>query len=246
VSLNGSFDQASEASYSFTIAAPFWKRSWFILLAGILIVIVVYIIIKYRDGKLQRLALLEQEKIAFDYEHLKSQVNPHFLFNSLNTLTNLIEDNQENAVAYTERLSDLYRNMLTYHNKDLITLGEEWKILSAYLYIQQSRFGKALQIKGEVPEKFRTSAKIPPMALQLLVENAIKHNVVSVSSPLIIEVIVSEKEITVSNKINPKIRQEMESGIGLANISNRYAMLTRRKVYYGQTDENWVVKLPLL
>jgi ligand-binding sensor domain-containing protein len=246
VSLNGSFDQASEASYSFTIAAPLWKRPWFILLAGLLIVAVSYAIIKYRDRKLQRLALLEQEKIAFDYEHLKSQVNPHFLFNSLNTLTNLIEDNQENAVAYTERLSDLYRNMLTYHNKDLITLGEEWEILSAYLYIQQSRFGKALQIKGTIPEVFKESAKIPPMALQLLVENAIKHNVVSISSPLIIEVIVNEKEITVSNKINRKIRQEMESGIGLANISSRYAMLTKRKVYYGKEGENWVVKLPLL
>jgi ligand-binding sensor domain-containing protein len=246
VSLNGSFDHASESSYSFTIAAPLWKRPWFILLSALLIVAVSYAIIKYRDRKLQRLALLEQEKIAFDYEHLKSQVNPHFLFNSLNTLTSLIEDNQENAVAYTERLSDLYRNMLTYHNKDLITLGEEWKILSAYLYIQQSRFGKALQIKGTIPEAFKESAKIPPMALQLLVENAIKHNVVSISSPLIIEVIVDEKEITVSNKISPKIRQEMESGIGLANITNRYAMLTRRKVYYGKEGENWVVKLPLL
>jgi ligand-binding sensor domain-containing protein len=246
VSLNGSFDHANESSYSFTIAAPLWRRPWFILLASLLIVAVTYAIIKYRDRKLQRLALLEQEKIAFDYEHLKSQVNPHFLFNSLNTLTNLIEDNQENAVTYTERLSDLYRNMLTYHNKDLITLGEEWDILSAYLYIQQSRFGKALQIKGEIPKAFKTSVQIPPMALQLLVENAIKHNVVSVSSPLIIEIIVNEKEITVSNKINPKIRQEMESGIGLANITNRYAMLTRRKVSYGKEGENWVVKLPLL
>lgn len=246
VSLNGNFDHANESSYTFTIAAPLWKRPWFIALAALLIITVTYLIIKYRDRKLQRLALLEQEKIAFDYEHLKSQVNPHFLFNSLNTLTNLIEDNQENAVAYTERLSDLYRNMLTYHNKDLITLGEEWEILSAYLYIQQSRFGKALQIKGSIPEAFKTSARIPPMALQLLVENAIKHNIVSVSSPLIIEVIVDEKEITVSNKINPKIRQEMESGIGLANITNRYAMLTRRRVHYGKEGENWVVKLPLL
>jgi ligand-binding sensor domain-containing protein len=246
VSLNGTFDHASEASYVFTITAPLWRKPWFILLASLLIIAVSYAIIKYRDRKLQRLALLEQEKIAFDYEHLKSQVNPHFLFNSLNTLTSLIEDNQGDAVAYTERLSDLYRNMLTYHNKDLITLGEEWEILSAYLYIQQSRFGKALQIKGIIPEAFKASARIPPMALQLLVENAIKHNVVSVSSPLIIEVIVDEKEITISNKINPKIRREMESGIGLANITNRYAMLTRRKVYYGKEGENWVVKLPLL
>jgi ligand-binding sensor domain-containing protein len=246
VSLNGSFDHASETDYSFTIAAPIWQRLWFIILVVILLASITYFIIRYRDRKLQRLALLEQEKVLFDYEHLKSQVNPHFLFNSLNTLTGLIEDDQKNAMTYTERLSDLYRNMLKYHNKDLISLGEEWDILSAYLYIQQSRFGKALQIKGDIPDELKKTKKIPPMALQLLVENAIKHNVVSISAPLIIEVIVDEKQITVSNEINPKIKQDVESGIGLANISNRYAMLTRRKVYYGKEGKNWVVKLPLV
>lgn len=246
VSLNGSFDHAGETVYSFTIAAPVWQRLWFIILVILLLTFVTYFIIRYRDRKLQRLALLEQEKVLFDYEHLKSQVNPHFLFNSLNTLTGLIEDDQKNAMTYTERLSDLYRNMLKYHNKDLISLGEEWDILSAYLYIQQSRFGKALQIKGDIPEELKKTKKIPPMALQLLVENAIKHNVVSVSAPLIIEVIVDEKQITVSNEINPKIKRDVASGIGLANISNRYAMLTRRQVYYGKEGKNWIVKLPLV
>jgi LytS/YehU family sensor histidine kinase len=195
---------------------------------------------------MQRLAQLEQERVLFDYEHLKSQVNPHFLFNSLNTLTNLIEENKDNAVMYTERLSDLYRNMLIYHNKDLISLSEEWELLSAYLYIQQSRFGNALQLTGNIPEPIKDSRKIPPMALQLLMENAIKHNIVSLSSPLILEISATEQELMVKNKINPKIKKELESGIGLANISSRYALLTQRKVYFGREGDYWVVKLPLL
>ena len=84
------------------------------------------------------------------------------------------------------------------------------------------------------------------MALQLLVENAIKHNVVSLSQPLIIEVSADEDELCVRNKINPKIKKELESGIGLTNISNRYALLTKRKVYFGREGDYWVVKLPLL
>ncbi len=246
VSLNGSFQNAGEAVYTFKIAAPLWRRPWFIMLAVLAIVVVAYILIKYRDRRMQRLAQLEQERVLFDYEHLKSQVNPHFLFNSLNTLTNLIEENPTNAVVYTERLSDLYRNMLAYHDKELISLSEEWKILSAYLYIQQSRFGNALQINGNIPQKIKESKKIPPMALQLLVENAIKHNIVSLSSPLIINISANDQEIIVSNKITPKIINEVESGIGLNNISSRYALLTKRKVYFGREGADWVVRLPLL
>ncbi len=246
VSLNGGFDNASETSYVFRIAKPVWQRAWFILLLILGATLIAYILIKFRDRKMQRLAQLEQERVLFDYEHLKSQVNPHFLFNSLNTLTNLIEENKENAVKYTERLSDLYRNMLIYHNKDLISLAEEWELLSAYLYIQQSRFGNALQLTGNIPQSIKENKKIPPMALQLLMENAIKHNVVSLSSPLILEMSATEEELTVKNKINPKIKKELESGIGLANISSRYALLSQRKVYFGREGDYWVVKLPLL
>ncbi|WP_118972137.1 sensor histidine kinase [Taibaiella koreensis] len=245
-SLNGGFDNASEAAYTFTIAAPLWRRPWFLVIAGITLIAVVYALIRFRDRKMQRLALLEQERILFDYEHLKGQVNPHFLFNSLNTLTNLIEESPESAVRYTEQLSDLYRNMLTYHNRELITLGEELRLLSAYLYIQESRFGQALQFRQEIPEALKTRRKIPPMALQLLVENAIKHNVVSASLPLVVEISATEDELTVRNEIHPKIKKEPQSGIGLANISNRYTLLTQKKVYFGQEGNYWIVRLPLL
>lgn len=246
VSLNGGFDNASETSYVFKIAKPVWQRAWFVFLMIIGATLIAYALIKFRDRKMQRLAQLEQERVLFDYEHLKSQVNPHFLFNSLNTLTNLIEENKDGAVAYTERLSDLYRNMLIYHNKDLILLSEEWALLSAYLYIQQSRFGNALQLTGNIPGQIKDSKRIPPMALQLLMENAIKHNIVSLSNPLIVEISATDQELIMKNKINPKIKKELESGIGLANISSRYALLTQRKVYFGREGDYWVVKLPLL
>lgn len=246
VSLNGSFDNPGEASYKFTIAAPLWRRPWFISLAALAVISLTFLLIRFRDRRLKRLAQMEQERVVFDYEHLKSQVNPHFLFNSLNTLTNLIEEDRDGAITYTERLSDLYRNMLAYHNRDLILLREEWEILSAYLYIQQSRFGEALQISSDLPQALKDTRLIPPMALQLLVENAIKHNVVSRSSPLVVHISAENDEIVVRNLIRPKVKTGQESGIGLANIRSRYALLTRRKVYVGRDGDDWVVRLPLL
>jgi hypothetical protein len=246
VSLNGDFEYANGAVYSFTIAAPVWRRPWFIGLLIVALVLLSYVFIKLRDKRVGRLSQLEQERMAFEYEHLKSQVNPHFLFNSLNTLTSLIEENKDGAVLYTEKLADLYRNMLAHRHKNLITLEEEWNILSDYLFIQQSRFGKALQIESHLQESLMKDSMIPPMALQLLVENAIKHNVVSVSDPLIIYITANEEEITIINRINPKIKQAPESGIGLNNIRNRYALLTKRQVAFGKEDMNWVVRLPLL
>ncbi len=246
VSLNGNFEEAQGAVYTFDIAVPVWRRWWFIVLLSAAVLAIVLLLIRQRDRRVKRLAQLQQDRILLEYEHLKSQVNPHFLFNSLNTLTNLIEENSGRAVTYTERLSDLYRNMLTYHDRSLIMLSEEWEILSSYLYIQQNRFGNALQIEAALPADLMRRKKIAPMALQLLVENAIKHNVVAVSTPLIIFITANEYEIVVRNLITPKINKELESGIGLANIRNRYALLTSKPVSFGAVGAEWVVRLPLL
>lgn len=246
VSLNGNFEAAREAVYSFGIAIPVWRRWWFITLLTLALLAAVLLLIRQRDNRMKRMASLQQDRIRMEYEHLKSQVNPHFLFNSLNTLTNLIEEDAGSAVTYTERLSDLYRNMLAYHDRSLIMLSEELEILSGYLYIQQNRFGKALQVETRLPADLARRKKIAPMALQLLVENAIKHNVVAVSSPLIIFITANEEEIVVRNRINPKVNTDRKSGIGLANIRNRYALLTVRPVYFMAIETEWVVRLPLL
>jgi ligand-binding sensor domain-containing protein len=246
-SLSNDFHNASETNYEFSIAAPLWKRPWFIGMVIIFVVLATILLVRFREKKMKRLAQLEQERVVYDYEHLKSQVNPHFLFNSLNTLTNLIEERPGDAVLYTQNLSDLYRNMLHYRNKALISFREEWNILSTYLHIQQSRFGDALQISSSVTTALQSKWCIPPMALQLLVENAIKHNIVSQSMPLVIKISITEDHmVEVENRIQRKLSPEAQSGIGLSNIRNRYALLTEQQVTWGEENGHWIVRLPLL
>ncbi|MGN6567663.1 MAG: two-component regulator propeller domain-containing protein, partial [Flavipsychrobacter sp.] len=139
-SLNDDFDQATEATYSFVIATPFWRERWFIITAFSGFILLGYSLLKLREKRLRAVADLQKERYVFEYEHLKSQVNPHFLFNSLNTLASLIEEDPAMAANYTTQLSDLYRHMIANKDKDLIPLAEEIAILSNYMYIQQSRF----------------------------------------------------------------------------------------------------------
>lgn len=243
--LDGIFDRVSEDTFSFTIQAPLWQRPWFIIIAALLLLSVIYFLIKLREKRQQEFTQLEQERMNFEYEHLKSQVNPHFLFNSLNTLTNLIEENADAAVTYTERLSDLYKNILAYRNRDLITLREDRNILSSYLFVQRSRFGAALQVEFDIADGLQ-SKKIVPMCLQMLVENAIKHNIVSLTQPLCVKIWSDKDEIIVSNPLQPKLSKEKGAGLGLINISNRYRLLTKRAVIFGAKKNEFVVRVPLL
>lgn len=244
--LDGSFDHAKEDMFSFTIDAPLWKRPWFLILLGFMAFFIAYRLIKLREKGQKKLLRLEQERMNFEYEHLKSQVNPHFLFNSLNTLSNLIEEDADAAVSYTERLSDLYKNILVFRSRDLITLKEDWEILSNYVFVQKSRFGKALQVEFEVPETLMKTKKIVPMCLQMLVENAIKHNIVSLTQPLRIKIWSDNEDIIVSNPLQPKVSKEKGAGLGLKNISNRYRLLTKREVVFGVNKSEFVVRIPLL
>jgi sensor histidine kinase YesM len=136
--------------------------------------------------------------------------------------------------------------MLSYKDQNLISLSEEYKILLSYMHIQQSRFGNALHLVTDIPEHLFQTTQIVPLALQLLVENAIKHNVVSVSKPLTIHITATEDEITVRNCVRPKMSKEKSAGIGIVNIQRRYALLTDRPTEFGIEDGQYVVKLPLL
>ncbi|MBS1585641.1 MAG: histidine kinase [Bacteroidetes bacterium] len=244
--LKSSFDKYNEADYYFTVAAPFWKKPWFIALCLLTILALGYLYINMRERNLRKIAQLHEERMMFEYEHLKSQVNPHFLFNSLNTLASLIEEDPGTAVDYTVHLSDLYRKVLTLRNKDLVPLGEEIEILRAFVYIQKSRFGDALDVNINIPEGLLTTKQIVPLSLQLLVENAIKHNVVSKDNPLSINITANDEEIRVANTLMPKYSKEKGSGLGLINIYKRYRLLTKRNMVYGPDNNEYVVKLPLL
>lgn len=248
-SLNQHFVQSGEATYTFHIDLPLWRRTWFVVLCVSLLSGLAWYLIRLRDRHVNSLMRLRQERLAFEYEHLKTQVNPHFLFNSLNTLTGLIEDGgQEAAAMYTQQLSDLYRNMLVYRDRDLIFLSEEWDILSAYLHIQRTRFEYSFLVETDIPEAVLKSKKIVPMSLQLLVENAIKHNVVSMSSPLVIHIRADDSTITVSNPLQPKLSplRDSSSGLGLKHILRRYELLSNRKISFGSNNGLFVVSLPLL
>lgn len=245
-SLNNSFSRFNDATYSFSISKPYWRTVWFLMLMGSLLVVAGYTYISIRERNIRKFSLLQRERMMFEYEHLKSQVNPHFLFNSLNTLASLIEEDKDVASQYTTHLSDLYRNMLSFRNKDLVSLVEEWHILENYIYIQQSRFGDAMKLVVNIPEHVMKTKQIVPLALQLLVENALKHNVVSLSQPLVITIIATEESISVRNTYNPKISKEKGEGLGLSNIQRRYSLLTDKKIYYGLSDKEYIVNLPLL
>lgn len=245
-SLNSSFFNIAEAKYSFNIATPVWKRPWFLAIATIAIVGLGYLYLRFRERRLRKLSLLQRERMVFEYEHLKSQVNPHFLFNSLNTLVSLIDEDKDMAMRYTEQLSDLYRNMLAHRDQDLILLKEEWSLLEKYFYIQQNRFGKALQWEVHIPQQVMQTGRIVPLALQLLVENAIKHNIVSRTVPLTIRIEADGETIKVINRYNPKQSKETGAGLGLVNIRKRYALLTKKTVTNGIEGNEYIVILPLL
>ncbi|MEZ5016949.1 MAG: histidine kinase [Flavipsychrobacter sp.] len=245
-SMNTAFENAATASYKFIIQKPFWKEVWFIVLLVALIWAISYTYIKLRERNLQKLAKLERERMLFEYEHLKSQVNPHFLFNSLNTLSSLIEDDKNMAQDYTVHLSDMYRSMLTFKDKDLMPLKDELEVVSHYMYIQKSRFGDAIQLNVNVSEEVKQQGKVVPLALQLLVENAIKHNIVSQAQPLIINIDADKEYIKVSNTLQAKMSKEKGAGLGLVNIRRRYSLLTDRRMTYGMNENEFVVLLPLL
>jgi LytS/YehU family sensor histidine kinase len=245
-SVNGRFEKSDQVSIRFTITPPFWKTWWFIMLASASTVLILYAIMQQRVKQLQKWEGLKQEKIKAELQTLRAQVNPHFLFNSFNTLMGVIEENPEKALEYTEQLSAFYRNMLTYRETDLISLSEEAKLLQTYIYLQQQRFGKGLLYSFIVSEQDLQHYLIPPLTLQLLAENAIKHNTVSASTPLNLQILKEGDFLIISNSINHKRKRETGEGMGLKNIMHRYALFTDQPVTIENDDQIFSVRLPMI
>ncbi|HYK46340.1 MAG TPA: two-component regulator propeller domain-containing protein [Parafilimonas sp.] len=246
-SLNKNFTNASETSFSFVISKPFWLQAWFIIISSALLAALLYGFIKTREKSINRLNTLQNEKIQSQLETLRNQVNPHFLFNSFNILISEIENNPDIAVTYVEKLSDFYRKIITHRDKDLIPLEDELNILLDYKFLQQKRFASGLAIEVCVTEETINSSYIPPLVLQMLTENAIKHNIVSPTTPLCIRIKeTSDGCLAVTNNINKKLQPEKSSGLGLQNIQRRYALLHISKVQIESNDQYFTVKIPLV
>lgn len=188
---------------------------------------------------------LERENIKSQLEGLKNQVNPHFLFNSLNTLTYLIPEDEERAVAFVQQLSKVYRYILEIRDEKLIPLSEELKFLDAYIYLLKERFGDNIHVEVKIPE-VDLGQKIVPLSLQLLLENAIKHNIISNLKPLMIEVFVEKGKLIVRNNLQKKNQVMNSTKAGLQNIKNRYSFFSNKKVEVLSTSEYFIVMLPLL
>ncbi len=246
-SLNESFINAHEAVYKFTINSPFWKRWWFIVLVILFISGILFWYIKIREANIKRVQQLQQEKIQFQFQVLRNQINPHFLFNSFNTLISVIEENPPLAVEYVEHLSDFFRNIVNYRDKEIISLKEEIDLLQSYFYLQQKRYGNNLILSIEISDQEKEQIFIPPLTLQLLVENAVKHNAISKDKPLhIIISIEGNLYIKILNNINIKFTIQPGAGMGLQNIISRYKLLSHRKVEINKTDDKFIILLPII
>lgn len=186
---------------------------------------------------------LQKEGMAAKYESLKNQVNPHFLFNSLNALTNLVYEDQDKAAKFIKQLSQVYRYVLDTRDKEVVPLEEEHNFLKAYLFLQQIRYGDKLKLDVAIDD---VKTKLPPLVLQMLIENAIKHNVISEDNPLTIRVYADVEYLIVENNLQRKdVMAEESPGIGLENICKRYEFLSDKEVKILQTDK-FIVKLPLI
>ncbi len=189
--------------------------------------------------------LLKRESLQAQLHALKTQVNPHFLFNNLNTLTSVIPDNPQQAIDFVQQLSKVYRHILEVKDEKAIPLFEELEVLRAYAFLLKTRFGNNLDIAIDVPAE-KMHKMIVPLSLQLLMENAIKHNIVSSERPLKIDVYAVNGTLVVSNNLQKKKQLFESTGIGLDNIRNRYRLLSDRIVSVTESSTSFTVSIPLI
>lgn len=189
---------------------------------------------------------LKKSNLQSQLDSLKNQVSPHFLFNSLNTLSSLIEEDQTQAVQFVNELSRVYRYLLQSNDKELTTLRDELSFLNAYFFLLKTRFGEAIQMEISINDEFMNYL-IPPLTLQILVENAVKHNIVSQSKPLLIEVVYEGNEqMSVANNIQKKTVHVASNGMGLANISAKFKLLNQPEIVINTDNNKFKITLPLL
>jgi len=187
----------------------------------------------------------KQAQIRSELEGLRNQVNPHFLFNSMNTLMNLVMEDQQIAVSFLKKLSKVYRYVLESRDEPLIPLSRELDFIHSYVFLQQERFRGSLQVDITVPESF-LAHQIIPLSLQILFENAIKHNIISKKSPLHIQVFLEKNRLVVQNNLQLKEQVMDSTKVGLENIRTRYQYFTDLEVEVLESDRFFRVKIPLI
>lgn len=190
---------------------------------------------------------LKNENLKSKFETLKTQVNPHFLFNSLNALTSLVYADQSKAVEFIQKLSQVYRYVLDHQNDEVVPLQTEVGFLKSFVYLNTIRFGDNFEVNYVNMNDFNSSETIPPVTLQMLIENCIKHNEISKQRQLKITIERKNGEVIVTNNINQITSAKQDSsGLGLSNIISRYQMLSDKKVEVRESASTFEVVVPIL
>jgi len=189
---------------------------------------------------------LEKQRLLNEIALLKTQVNPHFLFNSLSILSSLVHVNPDLSEQFIDQLSRSYRYILEQKEQSLVSLRTELEFIRSYFFLLKIRFENKFDLQAQLPEEALDRYKIAPMTLQLLIENAVKHNRMSLKEPLVIEISIEGDFLLVKNRLQLRPQREASTGTGLANIINRYALLTDRAVRAGECEDAFLVKIPLL
>lgn len=202
--------------------------------------------IYYTEGRQirQEAESLQEELSQIRFEMLKSQINPHFMFNSLNVLSGLINVDVAKAQLFIDEFSQIYRYVLETIEQPVVPLGKELDFMRSYLFLQQIRYGETLTFTVDIPAELLQRV-VPPLSLQVLLENAIKHNIVNEAKPLKIEIYCEGETLVVSNNIQAKI-SGTSTGLGLKNLSKRYALISRQEPSFRVMDNHYVAKIPLI
>ncbi len=191
-------------------------------------------------------AQTEKAKAEAELEALKNQIDPHFIFNSLNTLSHLIEEDPLKARRFNDHLADVYRYILQNKARDLVLIREEINFLNDYFALLKIRFEEAVQLHLQITENQLDQFLIPPISLQVLAENAIKHNEFNDGSPLILDIRLDRDELVVQNNLRKKWLRKVSSKVGLQNLEERYKLTTNKSITIRQNTQDFIVTLPVL
>jgi len=206
-------------------------------------------VVCYYYSKSHRKALnveiVKKQKARFQYNQLKQQLNPHFLFNSLNVLDYLVHIDADRASDFIKKMAGVYRYMLNKESNMLVSLRDELDFSMAYVDLLKERFDTGLEVTVDIPELYK-SQRIIPCGVQLLIENATKHNVVSTETPLVVKIYIENEQIVVRNNLQPRQRTYESSGVGLANIEGQYASAFNRRIEVVKSSDYFTVKIPLI
>ena len=229
---------------------------WDVVLTATLLIMICVIFITHvyetvflvrdSESEMVKSAQLEKARVQAELEALKNQIDPHFIFNSLNTLSHLIEEQPKKARQFNDNLADVYRYILQNKSRHLVLLSEELTFIKDYFALLKIRFENAVQLNAYIDETFVDKFLVPPISLQALVENSIKHNEFSDAAPLVITITMNEDTVRVTNNISKKPVRKQSSKIGLENLRERYKLTTGKSIEVYEGNNEFIVILPVL